>query len=293
MSERKVINKYYPPDFDPSKIPRARRPKDNQFTVRMMLPMSVRCTTCGEYMGKAKKFNAKKETVRGEEYLTLKIFRFYMKCTACAAEFTIKTDPQNSDYVVEAGAVRNFEPWKENAKIVDEAKKQREEEEEGDVMKQLENKSMDSKVELDIMEGLDDIRAINARNAKLSTEEVLEGLHKQYQDADNTLDPEDAEILANTVFKNSKNYVRRIEADVSEEPQAKKLKEDTPPALPAPKEKISFIPIVKKTGFLKHKLAANDEETPKVALKSKPIAVIQSKVVAKPKEQPSLSLVDY
>ena len=68
-----MLNKYFPPDFDPSKIPKAdRKTKERlkeKFQVRMMLPMSVRCTTCGEYMYKGKKFNARKESVEGTQEL--------------------------------------------------------------------------------------------------------------------------------------------------------------------------------------------------------------------------------
>lgn len=48
------------------------------------------CKTCGEYIYKGKKFNARKETVQNEVYLGLPIFRFYIKCTRCLAEITFK-----------------------------------------------------------------------------------------------------------------------------------------------------------------------------------------------------------
>jgi hypothetical protein len=41
------------------------------------------------------------------------IFRFYYRCKNCAAEFCMKTDPKTSDYVMEQGASRNYEPWRE------------------------------------------------------------------------------------------------------------------------------------------------------------------------------------
>ena len=107
MGERKVINKYFPPDFDPSKIPRTRKTDINpNFVVRMMLPMSVRCQTCGEYMYRGKKFNSRKEDVIGDDYLGIKKYRFYIKCCVCNNEIAFKTDPKNQDYVCESGLFR-------------------------------------------------------------------------------------------------------------------------------------------------------------------------------------------
>lgn len=164
--------------------------------VRMMLPMSIRCGTCGTYMYKGTKFNTRKEDVEGENYLGIQVFRyrlqpfcelehmiiacrvafyfwravcvsealkasvsdilctqecpvrellksyvfwmwlrFYFRCSACAAEISMKTDPENSDYTMEQGASRNYEPWREKDKEVAQAKAQREEEEKGNAMK--------------------------------------------------------------------------------------------------------------------------------------------------------------
>ncbi|KAB2636769.1 coiled-coil domain-containing protein 94-like protein [Pyrus ussuriensis x Pyrus communis] len=138
MGERKVLNKYYPPDLDPSKLPGIRRPKNH-----------IRCNTCGNYIYKGTKFNSRKEDVVGETYLGIQIFRFYFKCTKCSAELAMKTDPQNSDYVVEAGATRNFEPWRNEDEEVDKEKQKRESEEMGDAMRALENRTQDSKREMD------------------------------------------------------------------------------------------------------------------------------------------------
>ena len=56
MGERKVLNRYIPPDFDPSIIPKSysKRDKSGVIEVRTMLPFSVRCKMCGEYMYKGR-----------------------------------------------------------------------------------------------------------------------------------------------------------------------------------------------------------------------------------------------
>jgi len=72
----------------------------------------------------------------------------------------MKTDPQNSDYVVESGATRNFEPWRAEDEETDEMKKKRESEEMGDAMKSLENRTLDSKREMDILAALDEMKSM-------------------------------------------------------------------------------------------------------------------------------------
>jgi len=49
----------------------------------------------------------------------------------------------------------------------------REEEEKSDNMKQLENRTLDSKIELEIMDALDEIKAVNRRHETVDTADVL------------------------------------------------------------------------------------------------------------------------
>ncbi|KXL51212.1 hypothetical protein M433DRAFT_5723 [Acidomyces richmondensis BFW] len=168
MSERKVLSKYYPPDFDPSKIERRRGPKPSgpkQQVVRLMAPFSMRCTSCGEYIYKGRKFNARKETT-DEKYYAISIFRFYIRCTRCSAEITFKTDPKNMDYTCEKGARRNFEPWRES-KLAEETEEERldrleREEAERDAMRELEQKTEDARTEMAVADALDEVRMRNA-----------------------------------------------------------------------------------------------------------------------------------
>ncbi|KAF1813598.1 DUF572-domain-containing protein [Eremomyces bilateralis CBS 781.70] len=169
MSERKVTSKYYPPDFDPSKLGRVRQrgPKGpKRIPVRLMAPFSMKCTRCSEYIYKGRKFNAQKETT-DEKYYSIPIYRFYIRCTRCSSEITFKTDPKNMDYECEQGARRNFEPWREG-KLAEETEEEtldrlEREEAERDPMKELEGKQVDAKTEMAIADALDEIRMRNAR----------------------------------------------------------------------------------------------------------------------------------
>ncbi|KAF2865804.1 hypothetical protein BDV95DRAFT_585934 [Massariosphaeria phaeospora] len=207
MSERKVLQKYYPPEFDPSAITRTRKDKSAGLklqTVRLMAPFSMKCTHCGEFIYKGRKFNARKETT-DEKYYKIAIFRFYIRCTRCSGEITFKTDPKNNDYECERGAKRNFEPWRE-AKLAEETEEERldrleKEEAERDAMKELETKVLDAKQEMAIADALDEIRSRNARHERVDKDGIRTDVLPDDAMDTKQQDMEDAEAARNA-FKN-------------------------------------------------------------------------------------------
>lgn len=100
MSERKVLNKYRKIDIQFEKI-NYQQKKKNFSSIRFMIPFDVFCLFCRNIIFKGTKINAIKEKIEKEDYIKIKIFRFYFKCINCNKGMTLKTDPKNSFYISE------------------------------------------------------------------------------------------------------------------------------------------------------------------------------------------------
>ncbi|KAI2782061.1 DUF572-domain-containing protein [Daldinia loculata] len=250
MSERKVLTKYYPPDFDPSQIKRVKGPKNagpKVQTVRLAAPLYVKFFKWSElrintwqfyemyYMWR---FNARKETPLDEKYLGIQIFRyilsvylshtllssmkltfdrFYIRCTRCSGQITFKTDPKNQDYACESGAKRSTEPWRVGIDETDEERLDRleKEEEERNAMVELEAKTVDAKREMAVADALDEIRTRNARLERANQDGVEVGVALPVDNEAERQEKEDAEA-ARRAFEFARQ-VDRMTADVIDE----------------------------------------------------------------------------
>ncbi|KAJ2662093.1 Protein saf4 [Coemansia sp. RSA 1285] len=127
MAERKAVNKYYPPDWDPSKgsvnkfvnqhplRSRARKLDEGILIVRMALPFSMWCDGCGKLLAKGLRFNAEKK--KAGEFLnsTIPVWSLRIKCRMCCEQWIeIQTDPEKTSYVVVSGARKKAEPEADN-----------------------------------------------------------------------------------------------------------------------------------------------------------------------------------
>lgn len=139
-----------------------------------MAPFNMRCVTCGEYIYKGKKFNARKEDVENEDYLGIRIYRFYIKCTRCLQEISFKTDPRNTDYEIEAGATRNFMALKLAEEQARREEQEVREEEANNPMKLLENRTQQSRNEIELLESLEELKDLNRRQQDIDYDSMLQ-----------------------------------------------------------------------------------------------------------------------
>lgn len=93
-------------------------------------------------------------------------------------------------------------------------------------MKALENKTMDSKMEMDILEGLDEIRTVNAIHQKISADQLLEhhleqmrkqNEHQAMERTDIELGDDDEELLDMLAQRERGEYVQRLEDEEQDE----------------------------------------------------------------------------
>lgn len=216
MGERKVLNKYIPADFDPKLVPRGSKPKDDLIPVRMMLPFTVQCSTCSAFMYRGRKFNSKKEPVKGSEgkYLGIQRWRFYIKCTACARPITFLTDPKNGDYEMETGGTRTYEVHKDKKRVMEKAEAEDAETEKLDPMKALENRVLASQKEMADLDNLDEIKAMNMRHLKM-----MAAANRK----DGAMDVTDI-VLQKTRDKKEAEKEKQLELDEDEEALIKSIK---------------------------------------------------------------------
>ena len=177
-------------------------------------------------------------------HLGLRIYRFYIRCTACVSEIVFRTDPANTDYVLEAGATRNFEALAKAEKIAEEQQKARAQELIDNPMKMLEERTEQSKNEMARMEALEELQDLNKRNIKVDYGTMLDK-YDRLREAAAKREEEEDEAFVKSIFGkdgDSGGTVKRIiddeEGDSSDEEfrRTKKVKVDNPTDLLGKKE---------------------------------------------------------
>jgi len=168
MDGRKILTRYYPPDFDPDKLREASKKvaragglkgrTRKHLEVRYMWPFTFQCKSCDDFNYVGTKLNARVSRSKTEDYLGHPIWYFYCRCTVCRAEIIFKTDPKNADYEMVEGGKRFYAP-KPEEKLGAEV----EEEEELDAMRALEEKTHTTAEEIAALEALDTVKDLNKR----------------------------------------------------------------------------------------------------------------------------------
>ena len=130
MAERKAVNKYYPPEYDPAvhgslNAYRGHHPLGNRVrkklresgavVVRFEMPFNAWCDTCHTHLARGTRYNAEQRRVG--KYHSTPVYSFTMRCACCGCTFVIETDPARADYRATAGATRKTEEWAQESSL--------------------------------------------------------------------------------------------------------------------------------------------------------------------------------
>ena len=156
-----------------------KRPQNNQVKMRAMLPMTICCTKCGEFIGKGTKYNCRLEVANNKSYLGIKVWRLYMKCTSCSIELTILTDPKNDDYQCESNCRSTFDSLKieQDAETVEQLIK-KSEKHDHDQIKHLQRKMQQEKYQMNLMDTIGQLQNINKNHAFIDHDKVLDIIYQ-------------------------------------------------------------------------------------------------------------------
>jgi coiled-coil domain-containing protein 130 len=116
-----IIDKYYPPSWDPSKgslnrfvgqhplRARAAKAGIGIIVVRFEMPFNVWCLSCEKHIGQGTRYNAEKKKIG--YYFSSPIYSFKMTCHLCSGPIEIHTDPKLGEYIIKEGLRKRVEEF--------------------------------------------------------------------------------------------------------------------------------------------------------------------------------------
>ena len=139
--------------------------------------------------------------------------------------YNFRTDPENTDYVLEAGATRNFEALAKAEKLAEQEEKARKQELADNPMKLLEERTEASKNEMARMEALEELQELNKRTVKIDYDGMLSKYDRIRETEAQRQEREDEQFVR-SIFGKDGTVIKRIideDGDSDDEKRPKKV----------------------------------------------------------------------
>ncbi|KAH0518278.1 Coiled-coil domain-containing protein 94 [Microtus ochrogaster] len=129
------------------------------------------------------------------------------------------TDPENTDYTVEHGATSSFQAEKLLEEEEKRVQKEREDQELNNPMKDLENRTKDSKLEMEVLENLQELKDLNQQQAHVDFEAMLLQ-HRLLQEQRRQQQEEEDELETAALLEEARHRQCRLLEDLDSEDEA-------------------------------------------------------------------------